>query len=81
MGFENPNEEARYQAYKARLLEELGEKPFIQAKVVVINGKPWHESASGIEAKGKELNIERGKDEGSPQYYDRVLSAAGLKHD
>lgn len=155
VGFENPNEEARYQAYKARLLEELGAKPFIQAKKdyseeflefwkiwpvnprkeskgecykiwlakklkfnskeiiahveyckqdkwkdpqfipaplvylrsarwdgavvvdVLVNGKPWHDSASGIEAKGKELGIVQGRDEGFPQYSDRVLLAAG----
>lgn len=41
--------------------------------------KPWHESASGIEAKAKEFGIEQGSREAYPEFRDRVYAEARKK--
>lgn len=40
--------------------------------------KPWFLTASGIEAKGQELNLTQGSDETFPDYKNRVYKAAGV---
>jgi len=42
----------------------------------VVNEKPWHETASGIEAKGIELGITPDQFESFPQFKTAVLRAA-----
>jgi hypothetical protein len=43
--------------------------------------KPWFISNTAIEAKGKELNIQKLKDEQFPNYKLRVYQAAGITHE
>jgi len=43
--------------------------------------KPWYITASGIEAKAKELDLEKGRDELHPDFTARVLNAAGITTD
>lgn len=45
---------------------------------VAVMAKAWHETASGIEAKGGELGVERQDGEAFPAYKARVFAAAGL---
>ena len=45
------------------------------------NGKPWFLSASGIEAKGIELNVLKGTSETFPNYRLRVYAKAGLSEE
>lgn len=44
-------------------------------------GRPWYISSSGIETKGKELNILQLKDEQFSVYKERVYNAAGVTND
>jgi hypothetical protein len=59
--------------FVAKLLNQPG-----AASAVVI--KPWHETASGIEAKGAELGIDPPTldNGGFPAFKSRVFAAAGL---
>lgn len=43
-----------------------------------LKAKPWHESASGIEAKGAELGISKHDGEAFPFFKARVFAAAGM---
>jgi hypothetical protein len=43
--------------------------------------KAWYISNTGIEAKGKEMNVEKLKDEQFPNYKMRVYKAAGITHE
>lgn len=42
----------------------------------VVNEKPWHETATGIEAKGKELGIDPADFESFPHFKIAVMRAA-----
>lgn len=42
----------------------------------VINEKPWHETASGIEAKGRELGLEPSQFQSFPHFKIAVMRAA-----
>ena len=42
----------------------------------VVNEKPWHETASGIEAKGKELGIDPADFESFPHFKIAIMRAA-----
>ena len=42
----------------------------------VINDKPWHETATGIEAKGKELGLDPSQFESFPHFKVAVMRAA-----
>jgi hypothetical protein len=46
-----------------------------------VKEKPWYITASGIEAKGVELGLEKGKDEVFPAYKSRVLKAGEVTED
>jgi uncharacterized phage protein (TIGR02220 family) len=48
------------------------------AAPATVAGKPWFLTASGIEAKGVELRLEKLKDESFPDYKRRVVKASGL---
>ena len=46
----------------------------IEVKLVgVVNEKPWHESASGIEAKGKELGLDPSQFDSWPAFKVAVM--------
>jgi len=42
----------------------------------VVNEKPWHETATGIEAKGKELGLDPSQFESFPHFKVAVMRAA-----
>ena len=44
---------------------------------IPVAGKPWWETSTGVEAKGKELNLERAEGEAFPYFKHRVFAAAG----
>lgn len=45
------------------------------------SGKPWFITSTGIEAKAKELNLEKTRDEVAFQFYERVCRQAGITPD
>jgi hypothetical protein len=42
----------------------------------VVNEKPWHETATGIELKGKELGLDPSQFESFPHFKVAVMRAA-----